>query len=324
MPRPDEEPVLSPAAVLPVEGSRRTMAALSSPLDVFETFFEQVGVGLALADLTTRFVRVNDAYAELLGQRPEYLVGESFRDLVPPGRREVLDVELADLVAGQRPSLPADEPYIRATGVELHLLHSVKVVRGKDGAALWFALSAQDITQRHLAEQKLQNIGRALAEQAVRDPLTGLANRTLLEERLRGALSKDARLGTRTGVLFLDLDGFKAVNDRYGHGVGDDVLRQVAQRLLATVRPSDTVARMGGDEFVVLVEGVTDEGLGPLAGRLEQALRVPLRAGPRARLQLALGVSVGSATSSSGDADAAGLLSRADAGMYEVKRHRRT
>ena len=292
------------------------MAALSGPLDVFETFFEQVGVGLALADLTTRFVRVNDAYADLLGQKPEYLVGESFRDLL---HADALQRDLEDLVRGQRTDLRPEERYVRGTGDELWLMHSISVVRAADRTPLWFALSAHDITARYQVEQNLHDLTAALTERAVRDPLTGLANRTLLEERLRGALAKDARTGGRTGVLFLDLDGFKAVNDHHGHAVGDAVLRQVAQRLLGTVRPSDTVARLGGDEFVVLVEGVTDEGLDPLAGRLEQALRVAMEVGPVVRI----GVSVGAATSRGGDSDAAGLLARADADMYAVKRARR-
>lgn len=295
------------------------MAALTGPLDVFETFFEQVGVGLALADLTTRFVRVNDAYAELLGQRPEDLVGESFHDLVRGDGRQGLDEQLDELLRGVRPDLRPEERYVRGTGEELWLMHSITVVRGTDGTGLWYALSAQDITARHRVEQNLHDLTAALTERAVRDPLTGLANRTLLEERLRGALARDARTGSRTGVLFLDLDGFKAVNDHHGHAVGDAVLRQVAQRLLRTVRPSDTVARLGGDEFVVLVEGVTDEGLDPLAGRLEQALGARMDVGPDVRV----GVSVGVATSSGGDTDVASLLSRADAGMYAVKRGRR-
>ena len=116
-------------------------------------------------------------------------------------------------------------------------------------------MSAHDITERHRAEQDLRERTRELAEQAVHDPLTGLANRTLFEERLRAVLSRDARTGDATGVLFLDLDGFKSVNDEHGHQVGDAVLRVVAARLIAAVRPADTVARLGGDEFVVLVEG---------------------------------------------------------------------
>ena len=198
--------------------------------------------------------------------------------------------------------------------------------RRSDGHGLWFALSAQDITAQKRVEQNLHDLTAALTERAVRDPLTGLANRTLLEERLRGALARDARTGSRTGLLFLDLDGFKAVNDRHGHAVGDAVLRQVAQRLLRTVRPSDTVARLGGDEFVVLVEGLTDEGLEPLGGRLDAALRAPVDVAPEpggTGLTVSVGVSVGTATSSGGDADAAGLLARADAAMYAVKRGRR-
>jgi GGDEF domain-containing protein len=90
----------------------------------------------------------------------------------------------------------------------------------------------------------------------------------LLEERLRSALSKDARSEDSTGVLFLDLDGFKSVNDEHGHGVGDTVLRTIADRLVAAVRPSDTVARLGGDEFVVLVEAASEAALEVLVSRL--------------------------------------------------------
>jgi diguanylate cyclase (GGDEF)-like protein len=142
-------------------------------------------------------------------------------------------------------------------------------------------------------------------------------NRTLVEERLRGTLARDARTGGSTSLLFLDLDGFKAVNDRYGHAVGDAVLRTVASRLRSCVRPSDTVARMGGDEFVVLAEGTTQLGLEPLVARLEVVLSEPIAVGD---LTLDVGVSVGVAVSTGGEADAAGLLAEADRAMYAAKR----
>ena len=127
-----------------------------------------------------------------------------------------------------------------------------------------------------MAERSLRELSARLAEQAVRDPLTGLANRMLLEERLRAVLARDGRSGATTGLLFLDLDGFKQVNDRLGHLVGDAVLQAVAQRLTGAVRPSDTVARVGGDEFVVLVEDTDEESLGQLVDRLRASVTEPL------------------------------------------------
>ena len=301
-------------------GARHTMLALAQSGDVFETFFEQAGVGLALADLSTRYVRVNAAYAGLLGRSAEDLVGVPFRELVQAEEQRGADSRVVLLLRGEEAALQAEERVLLPGGEERWVLHGVTVVRDAAGTPLWFAVSAQDITERHRAEQNLQELTAALTERAVRDPLTGLANRALLEERLRGALSRDARNGGRTGLLFLDLDGFKAVNDAHGHAVGDAVLREVAHRLLSHVRPSDTVARLGGDEFVVLVEQVPDEGVAPLARRLEEALSAPFRVGPTVRI----GASIGSATAAGGDGDVPGLLARADRGMYDAKRARRT
>ncbi len=310
---------MRPATEPSRQAGRASMDALTSVPDVFETVFAQVGVGLALADLATGFIRVNDAYAALFGRRPEEFLGMSFRDLLHPDGPPGTDAPLTLLLRGEEASLTAEERYVGQDGAELWVLHSLVVVRDPQGAPLWFAVSAQDITERHRAEQSLHAMTAALTERAVRDPLTGLANRALLEERLRAALARDARTGGRTGVLFLDLDGFKAVNDRYGHGVGDDVLREVARRLAAGVRPSDTVARLGGDEFVVLAEGLTGEALGQLSERLEASLGEPYEVGPVVRV----GVSVGAALSDGGEADPAGLVGLADRGMYAVKRERR-
>jgi diguanylate cyclase (GGDEF)-like protein len=133
-------------------------------------------------------------------------------------------------------------------------------------------------------------------------------------------LARDARSGDTTGVLFLDLDAFKAVNDTHGHLVGDAVLRAVAARLTTAVRPGDTVARLGGDEFVVLVEGATAEGVAALADRLRVAVSAPILLGD---LDLHVGVSVGLALSQGGATEPATLLGRADRGMYDEKRSAR-
>ena len=273
--------------------ARATMEALADSPDVFEEFFVSARIGLALADLDGSYVRVNRTYAELLGRPPEDLVGVRLADVLG----DALAVDLADLAAGRREAVPSEQSYTHPDGTTTWVLHGVAAVAGPDGRPAWFAVSAQDITERRRIEEELRAATAALTEQAVRDPLTGLANRTLFEERLRGALSRDARHGGSTGVLFLDLDGFKDVNDQYGHAVGDTVLRTVAERLTAGVRPADTVARLGGDEFVVLVEGATPAGMSALVARLREAVQEPLLVRGET---LDVGVSVGMALADGG------------------------
>ena len=297
--------------------ARRTIDALSAGVDVFEDFFENVRVGLALADLTTRYIRVNETYASLLGRAPYELIGVPFSEVIHPDDVEGAADGTARLLSGRDEALSSEQRYVAPDGRELWVLHGITLVADAGGQPGWFAVSAQDITERRRAEQTLRDLTESLTERAVRDPLTGLANRTLLEERLRGTLARDGRTGATTGLLFLDLDGFKAINDRHGHAVGDAVLRTVALRLSAGVRPSDTVARLGGDEFVVLAEGTTEEGLGPLVERLRVAVAEPVHVDG---LEVRVGVSVGVAVSHAGEADPASLLATADHDMYAVKR----
>ena len=294
------------------------MDALSSSPDVFEAFFDSARLGLALVDLAGRYVRANDTYARMVGRLPEDLVGLPLVEVLHEAAG-VVGPGLALLLSGQQQALQAEASHVHLDGRLAFLLHGVSTVPGADGAPGWFAVSAQDITERRRVELELRALTDVLTEQAVRDPLTGLANRALLEERLRASLSRDARNGTATAVLFLDLDGFKDVNDRHGHAVGDAVLRGIAERLSAVVRPSDTVARLGGDEFVVLVESSTQDAVGALLPRVQAVVHEPIEVGGRS---VRVGVSVGVATSTAGEADPAGLLAAADARMYDAKRAR--
>jgi diguanylate cyclase (GGDEF)-like protein/PAS domain S-box-containing protein len=150
-----------------------------------------------------------------------------------------------------------------------------------------------------------------MRHQAVHDPLTGLPNRTLLRDRLEHALAK--RGVGPTGLLFVDLDNFKDVNDAYGHAAGDAVLVEVARRLCATVRPADTVARLGGDEFVVVCEDVDQEAVVALGHRLQEAIQTPVRT---ADDEQSLTASIGCAL---GEGDPDELLGAADAAVYEAK-----
>jgi len=183
--------------------------------------------------------------------------------------------------------------------------------------------------ERELTEQELNlvravanTLGTALMHQrdeerirheAVHDPLTGLPNRTLLWDRLDRALARSLRDGGATGVLFVDLDNFKDVNDAHGHAAGDAVLVELGRRLQSAIRPTDTVARIGGDEFVVVCEQVDESSALALGRRLEHAIEQPLLLGElEHQLSASIGISIGRS-----DRDA--LVRRADAALYGAK-----
>ena len=157
-----------------------------------------------------------------------------------------------------------------------------------------------------------------LRHRALHDPLTKLPNRALLEDRLAQALAKSKRSGTRTGILYLDLDRFKAVNDTYGHLVGDRLLIAVARRLLSTLRPGDTLARVAGDEFLIVCEDITDlEHAERIAARIHAVLEAPFAIEPNS---ITISASIGVAVATDPDEQAADLVLHADGALYEAKR----
>ena len=249
----------------------------------------------------------NPAMARFLGRDLADLVGAPLLGHCPEPDDARLTRDLAE-AATTGVMEPVERRFTHTDGNVRWGQCAGSVVRSA-GAAPYLMLLVSDVTARRGTEQ-------ALRHQAAHDALTGLPNRTLLLERLELAAAGPQGVG----VLFLDLDGFKAVNDRAGHGVGDLLLQQVAARLLGAVRPEDTVSRLGGDEFAVVCPGLGPVELAHLAERVAAAVARPfvLQGGT-----FHVSVSTGTALSGGG-APAEELLRRADAAMYVVKRGRRS
>jgi diguanylate cyclase (GGDEF)-like protein len=196
-----------------------------------------------------------------------------------------------------------------ADGDESWFHLSVSSDRDATGAVVGVLASTRDITEIKRAQQ-------ALTRQALHDPLTDLANRYLLMDRLGGALDRLGRRPGRLTLFFIDLDHFKAINDCYGHEIGDRVLVEVARRLERVARRVDTVARLGGDEYVVLCDHVMDVGVSMVAQRIVDALAVPFDDG---MVAFPLSASVGASVTDNALVGASGMLHSADSAMYRAK-----
>jgi diguanylate cyclase (GGDEF)-like protein/PAS domain S-box-containing protein len=249
------------------------------------------------------------AVERVLGYRVEDRVGRSALDVVHPDDRAWAEQLLADVLRSPGAQL-AGEFRVRHADGSWRSIEAVAKNLLDDPAVGGVVVNYRDITMRKALEEELRH-------QAFHDALTGLANRALFADRLGHALARTRRARQRLAVLFVDLDDFKNVNDSLGHGEGDHLLVAVAERLQGALRAGDTIARMGGDEFAVLVEDPAEAG-SPLdvAERLLSALQAPFERGGK---ELFVHASVGVAISTSTKQTADELLRNADVSMYTAK-----
>jgi len=283
--------------------------ALREAEERFRTAFDDAAIGMAIVSPDGRWLRVNQALSEITGYSTSRLVRMGFADITHPEDLETDLTAMDELMRGERRRFLAEKRYRHADGHTVWIALSVSTVRGEHGELLYLISQMQDITERKAAEARL-------AHQALHDPLTGLPNRTLFGDRMLVARAR-IRRGGSLAVLFCDLDGFKVVNDRFGHDTGDRVLADVAGRMSAVVRPSDTIARIGGDEFAILCEGIDERGATAVADRLASALDTPIRVGEG---DLRMTASVGIALTDDPERGPEALLGAADAAMYVAKR----
>jgi diguanylate cyclase (GGDEF)-like protein/PAS domain S-box-containing protein len=242
----------------------------------------------------------NPAAGDLVGLGVEENLGRPLTDIVPIG-----DEFLTRLVDVIRTGVALERPAIQLPGVDEVL--ALKVVRLPDRS---LGISLEDVTNR-------TRMAESLRHRALHDPLTGLPNRALMHERLTRALIQGDRTGEGVGLLLVDLNQFKEVNDALGHAYGDGLLRELARRLQTSLRDCDTVARLGGDEFAVLLTtGATEEGARDVARRLCELCEQPIEVGDY-RLQISASVGIALAPEHANDAET--LLRRADGAMYVAK-----
>lgn len=292
--------------------------ALIEATEQFRLSFENAPIGMAMTNIAPgtplRWVRVNQALADMLGYSRHELEARTVAEMTHPDDVAADIAAVARYQRSEATSFTTVKRYRHADGRWIWVQLQTNLI-ANDGGHRWYVISQMlDITERRAVEDRLTFL-------ALHDPLTGLANRRLLHDRLSLALARAARSGHSVAVFYIDLDGFKDVNDSYGHDQGDETLLQVASRLRAEVRECDTLARVGGDEFVLVADGLAGPAdAAAIAHRIGASLRSPLVLDGVGELSIT--ASVGVATSGAG-AGATTLLRQADAAMYDVKQRRR-
>src|ERR1019366_9721959 len=207
--------------------------------------FDEAPIGMILVSRKGRILRANRALGDIVGRPQEKLTGMSVQEITHPDDREASLSWTTRLMAGEVSNYQIEKRYLHADGHAVWTSLHASFVRDPDGNPLYAIGQIEDITERRA-------MSAMMAHAAIHDPLTDLPNRVLFTDRLELALARSLRGSRHVAVVFLDLDHFKLINDSMGHDRGDQLLRAVAERIRDSVRPGDTVARFGGDEFTIL------------------------------------------------------------------------
>jgi diguanylate cyclase (GGDEF)-like protein/PAS domain S-box-containing protein len=307
--------------ISPITEARQTLGYVITVRDITErkriaaeqrvaaAVFEQSSEGLFVADARGRVLKVNPAFHRITGLGVAEIMSKQMNDILfadPKLQREAMEtLQKAEQTEWEQ-WIPDRAGKRQAWRVGL------SIIRDDQGRAQQYAAIVSDITARKLEEEKI-------LYKANYDQLTGLPNRTLFNDRLQRVVLEGRRGKTNVGLMFIDLDGFKAINDNLGHDSGDLLLQATAERLNKSVRESDTVARLGGDEFTVIMPLLDSmDGATLVASRILKSLTMPFDlAGKEGRVSASIGISMFPAQAG----DAQQLLHNADVAMYHAKRH---
>ncbi len=264
--------------------------------------------GIILSDLNGAIRIANAAAASLYGARSgDELVGTTVLDLVNEGDQHALRESIEEAVhTGYTQHIEC--PVRR--GIERSIVElAISVTTTEDGTPMGFMTVARDITKHKLREEQLHTL-------ALHDPLTGLPNRDLFHDRLAQAIEGARRTNTEVSVFYIDLDYFKAVNDRFGHAVADALLQEMARRMQENMRASDTLGRLGGDEFAAVLPFTDVRGAKVMAAKLKEEVVTSFQLMGNA---ITIGVSIGIAVYPTHGDNALAIIRQADVAMYAEK-----
>ncbi len=280
-------------------------AAIRISASVFNATTE----GIMVTDAAAKIVSVNPAFTALTGYTSEEVVGQNAR-ILKSGRHDAAFFG-AMFQALRARNIWKGEVWSKRKDGSIYLARlSISAICDQAGDVTRYVGVCADITEQWEQEQRTRHM-------ALHDGLTGLSNRSLLMERVAQLIAMSARDPRHIAIMFLDLDGFKLVNDTWGHEIGDQVLKTVSTRLVGLVRPSDTVARLGGDEFVILLDNPESrDNVAMIASRVIAEINAPMNFDGKV---VHVGTSIGVAFKAKEAASAGDLLKDADAAMYQVK-----
>lgn len=291
---------------------RRAAQALQASEALYRATFHQAAMGIAHIAPDGRILRANEKFCSMLGYQLDELLTRTVFDLSDTENQQAVRTffrqRLSESTLAFSPEI--EKPYRHKTGEIVWVCEALGLVKDRQGRPDFLVAVAQDITSRKDLEARLSH-------NALHDALTGLPNRVMFKDRLSQALESARRHQRLTAVLYLDLDGFKDINDSHGHTAGDALLQQVAQRLKDCVRAEDTVARFGGDEFGIVLATISAEhDAESVAHKIIAALAEPFVLDTAT---VRVSASVGGAVYPRHGEDAVALVSHADAAMYAAK-----
>jgi diguanylate cyclase (GGDEF)-like protein/PAS domain S-box-containing protein len=273
------------------------------------TAFNHVQAAMFIADKNVRIIRVNPAFTTITGYPAQEAIGQTPR-LLASGNHPKEFYEQMWTILASTGNWQGEITNRKKSGATYTEFLSINTVYDDAGEVLYFVAFFSDISARKIEEDYLHNLAHY-------DVLTGLPNRTLLSDRLLQAISAAKRDKSHMAVMFIDLDQFKPVNDTHGHHIGDLLLKEVAKRILACLRESDSAARIGGDEFIVLlplIEQISDAVA--VAEKIRYSLVQPVEVNG---FHLLISASIGVAVYPDHGNDEKSLLNHADAAMYLAK-----
>jgi len=288
---------------------RQAEQALAASEAKFRAMFTEAKLGIGIGDLKGNITDANPALQQMFGYSREEFTQLNVSAMVHPEDAESVWEVYVELVRGERDHFRTEKRFTTRDGGEIWTDLTVSLVRDEGGEPAYQVALLEDVSERRRMQERLQY-------QAYHDPLTALANRQMVTERLEQIFAGPASR-RRVGLCFLDLDGFKVVNDSLGHHVGDQLLKTVASRLTSCCGPEQLVARMGGDEFLIIVEDTAGEAdMAALADKILSAMAAPVRVDDHS---LTVRTSIGVVERPVADTNPADLIQAADITMYQAK-----